>query len=222
MLDIRAGGFILPQHVQLSENMVRIFERYSDIHIHSRFVRTRQALGLWPGSELKPGEIELAHGRMYVAGLRGLSDLLREEIDGANGLLRLQQAILGMLTQEGPDRECRFLMPLAWLISDNQVAPGGRVRLSDNYAIALVAVVDDGVAMGWFMPDGVHRNFDRRGDLTAGYQIGVGGRLSKTPGVQLVVGSGTAADTTTLFTFGGLPDELAVDICRELLDVLKV
>lgn len=160
--------------------------------------------------------------RQLAAANADIQALLDAEINGDQGLAALREGMFDMLTQVGPDRACTFLMPLAWLIDDRIVTTGGRVPLNDNYVIALLAVVDDGVGMAWMMQGGISRNFDRRDELSAAYAISVGGRFSKSPGLQFVEGTGSAAASTTLFPFGGLPDEASAAICTEMLTAMRV
>lgn len=147
--------------------------------------------------------------------------LIDDEINGDAGLSLMRDAIVGMFAELGPDRTCSFLMPFAWQIDDRIVSPGGRVPLNNKYLIALVAVVDDGVGMAWMMQGAIQRNFDRREELSAAYAISVGGRFSKSPGLQFVSGGGSGAEPTTLFPFGGLPDEASAAICREMLTAMR-
>jgi acetoin utilization deacetylase AcuC-like enzyme len=56
-------------------------ERLDAIDDHLRATGLRDSLERLEADPASLTDIELAHGRMYVAGLRGLSDVLREEID---------------------------------------------------------------------------------------------------------------------------------------------
>ena len=56
-------------------------ERLGAIDAHLRATGLRDSLDSREADPASLTDIELAHGRMYVAGLRGLSDVLREEID---------------------------------------------------------------------------------------------------------------------------------------------
>jgi acetoin utilization deacetylase AcuC-like enzyme len=56
-------------------------ERLDAIDDHLRATGLRDSLERLEADPASLTDIELAHGRMYVAGLRGLSDVLREEIE---------------------------------------------------------------------------------------------------------------------------------------------
>lgn len=167
-------------------------------------------------------EIGMERIRQLAAANANIRALLDDEINGDERLAALRDGIVDMLTQLGPDRACTFLMPFAWLIDDRIVSAGGRVPLNDNYVIALFAVVDDGVGMAWMMQGGISRNFDRRDELSAAYAISVGGRFSKSPGLQFIEGTGSAAGSTTVFPFGGLPDEASAALCTEMITAMQL